>query len=136
MSSYKHSAPSKSKGGAFLAVAAGLVLVLAVVCFVLMQGGNKIGDVAVLDNVLTDLDRNGLQGAVERIIDQNPITEEIGVFFLSETYTIKAEQIDLVYDADVMAENAWKAGQRSVLERLLGSKEVLPVAQPAVKWDG
>ena len=135
MSSYKHSAPSKSKGGAFLAVAAGLVLVLAVVCFVLMQGGNKIGDVAVLDNVLTDLDRDGLQGAVERIIDQNPITEEIGVFFLSETYTIKAEQIDLVYDADVMAENAWKAGQRSVLERLLGSKEVLPVAQPAVKWD-
>lgn len=135
MSSYKHSAPSKSKGGAFLAVAAGLVLVLAVVCFVLMQGGNKIGDVAILDNVLTDLDRDGLQGAVERIIDQNPITEEIGVFFLSETYTIKAEQIDLVYDADVMAENAWKAGQRSVLERLLGSKEVLPVAQPAVKWD-
>ena len=135
MSSYKHSAPSKSKGGAFLAVAAGLVLVLAVVCFVLMQGGNKIGDVAVLDNVLTDLDRDGLQGAVERIIDQNPITEEIGVFFLSETYIIKAEQIDLVYDADVMAENAWKAGQRSVLERLLGSKEVLPVAQPAVKWD-
>ena len=83
MSSYKHSAPSKSKGGAFLAVAAGLVLVLAVVCFVLMQGGNKIGDVAVLDNVLTDLDRDGLQGAVERIIDQNPITEEIGVMDMS-----------------------------------------------------
>ncbi len=135
MSNFKHSAPAKPKGRKFLAVAAVLAVLLAGVCLILMGGGNKIGDVAVLDNVLSDLDRDGLHGAVERIIDQNPIAEEIGIFFLNETYTLKADEIGLTYDAAVMTENAWKAGQRSIFERLFGQNELLPVVQPAVTWD-
>ncbi len=136
MSKYKHSASPKKTGGRSVLVGAAIVLVLAAgICLAFMSSGKKIGDVAVLDNVLTDLDRDGLHGAIERIIDQNPITEEIGIFFLNETYTLKAEDIGLTYDAAAMTENAWKAGQESIIERLFGNHETLPVAQPAVTWD-
>ena len=135
LSNYKHSAPAKPRKRSALAGAAILLTIATVLCFVFMGKSNKISDVVVLDNVLTDLDRDGLQGAVERIIDQNPITEEIGIFFLNETYTLKSEQIGLTYDAEAMTENAWKAGQRSFFERLFGNHETLPEAQSAIKWD-
>ena len=136
MSNYKHSAPKKKKGRSALAGAAILLVLAAGVCLTFLLGGsNKIDDVTVLDNVLTDMSREELQTAVERIVDQNPLTDDITVTFLDESHTFTVDQIGLTYDAEAMAENAWKAGQSSLLERLFGKNEILPVAQPAVKWD-
>ncbi len=139
MSNYKHSAPKKKSKGRSALVGAAILLTLAAgICFSFIgcsQSDGKItATVSVLGNQLTDLSRESLEEAVARISDQNPLAEEIGIFFLDETYTLKSEQIGLKYDVDAITDNAWKAGQETLIGRLLGNSETVEI-DLAVTWD-
>ena len=140
MSNYKHSAPKKKSAGRSALVGAAILLVLAAgICFAFIgcgpSDGKITGTVSVLDNPLTDMDRDELQAAIERIIDQNPLTEEIALSFLDETYSFTADEIGLRYDASAMADNAYKSGQEAFLARLFGGSETVTVIEPVVTWD-
>ena len=141
MSKYKHSAPSRSNGRSAVAGAAIVITIaVAIVAAVLYFGGTFTSDtitapVSILGNTLQDLDRSGLQTSVEQIIDQNPLTEAITVDFLDESYTITPDAIGLCYDAEAITESAWKAGQQTFFNRLLGSDEAAADVALAVIWD-
>jgi len=107
-----------------------MCITLALTCALLVGCGGEdsiSGTVSVLGNTLTDMTREELGDAVEKIAEQNPITGSIEISFLGQKYDMELEDIAVRYDVDAISDAAFEAGDLSLWGRLFGSDEVAEI---------
>ncbi|MBE6993478.1 MAG: hypothetical protein E7423_02370 [Ruminococcaceae bacterium] len=113
-----------------------LAVVLALCALTGCGGEEKINSpVSILGTALNDMDRAQLDEAVQKIVDQNPITEEMTVRFLDKEYVVEPQAIGLTYDAASMAEQAFEAGAKGFWHGIFGKDEDAEEIVPSIVWD-
>ncbi len=114
-----------------------LAVLLALLCALTACGGEeKINaPVTILGTELNDMTEQELGETVQKIVDQNPITEKMTVRFLDSEYVVEPESIGLRYDAAKLAEQAYAAGAKGFWYGLTHKNEAAVDIPADIVWD-
>ena len=119
---------------------AGKIFTLSLLIICLCAGLSGCGSgsisvtVSILGNNLSDLTKADLERAVEKIVDQNPLEENIVISFMGGEYVVTPESVSAEYDVEKISEDAFEAGSRSLFGRIFGSDETVEIPL-SLKYD-
>ena len=111
-----------------------LVCLTLALCLLTACGSETTDKVSLLGNDLSGLSREELEKSIEKIVGQNPITDDIVVRFLGGEYTIAPDDISVKYDTKQMASDAMNAGTPGFFGLFGGSDEVEEIT-PSYTYD-